>query len=84
MTAHMLCGQTAKETPQDEAARLVAVLKSDASVFDKAKACQRLAVVGDEKAVPALAALLADESLSNYARYGLEAIPDPAVDNALR
>jgi len=79
-----LFGQDTKETPQEEAARLVAVLKSDASVFDKAKACQRLAVVGDKKSVPALAALLGDEELSNYARYGLEAIPDPAVNEALR
>lgn len=79
-----LFGQDTKETLQEEAARLIAVLKSDASVFDKAKACQRLAVVGEKEAVPALAALLADEQLSNYARYGLEAIPDPAADDALR
>jgi len=77
-------GQDAKETPQEEAARLIAVLKSDASVFDKAKTCQRLAVIGDKEVVPALAALLADEELANYARTGLEAIPDPAVDQALR
>jgi len=83
-TAHVLYGQTPKETPQEEAARLVAVLKSDTSVFDKAKACQRLAVIGDKEAVPALAVLLADENLSNYARCGLEAIPDPSVDEALR
>ena len=69
---------------QQEAAQLVATLKSTASVYDKAKACQRLAVVGDAAAVPALAALLADERLSHYARYALEAIPDPAVDEALR
>lgn len=83
-TTHVLCGQMPKETPQEEATRLVAVLRSDASVFDKAKACQRLAVIGDKEAVPALAALLADENLSNYARVGLEAIPDPAADEALR
>jgi len=79
----VLHGQTAKERPQKETARLVAVLKSGAPVFDKAKACQRLAVIGDKEAVTALAALLADENLSNYARCGLEAIPDPAVDEAL-
>ena len=32
----------------------------------------------------ALAALLGDEKLSHLARYGLEPIPDPAVDEALR
>ena len=64
--------------------RLLAVLKSEASLFDKAKACQRLAVVGDRDAVPVLAALLDTEALAHYARFALEAIPDPAVDDALR
>ena len=66
-------------------ARLVAILKDpNASVYAKAKACQRLAVVGDKTAVPALAALLADSQLSHYARFALEPIPDPTVDEALR
>ena len=56
----------------------------DGSVFEKAKACQRLAVVGTKDAVPALAALLPDEKLNEYARFGLEGIADPAVDEALR
>ncbi len=54
------------------------------SKFAKAKACQRLAVVGDKSAVPALATLLADPKLAHYARLGLEPIPDPAVDAVLR
>lgn len=65
----------------DEAA-LIAVLESDAPIFDKAKACQRLATIGTKKAVPVLAKLLSDERMSHYARYGLEPIPDPAVDEA--
>ncbi|MEE8450893.1 MAG: DUF1080 domain-containing protein [Thermoguttaceae bacterium] len=65
-------------------AELVGVLTSDASVFDKAKACQRLSIVGDESAVPMLARLLGDEKLSNYARCALEGIPGPAPDAALR
>ncbi len=67
-----------------EVAELVAVLQSDATPFDKAQACQRLALVGTREAVPALAALLADERLSSHARFGLEPIPDPSVDDALR
>ncbi len=67
-----------------EVAKLVAVLQSDAAPFDKAQACQRLALIGTKEAVPALAALLADERLSSYARFGLEPIPDPSVDDALR
>jgi HEAT repeat protein len=67
-----------------EVAKLVAVLRSDAAPFDKAQACQRLALIGTREAVPTLAALLADERLGTYARFGLEPIPDPSVDDALR
>lgn len=65
--------------------RLVELLRDPgASVFAKAKACQRLAVVGNYFAVPALAPLLADPQLSHYARYALEPLQDPAADQALR
>ena len=67
----------------DETA-LLDVLKSDAELFEKAKACQRLAVIGTSKAVPVLADLLGDEQLSHYARTGLEANPSPDVDEAFR
>ncbi len=69
---------------KEEERKLIAVLSSEAPLFDKAKACQRLAVVGTAEAVPALAALLEDEHLSHYARYALEPIPDPSVDSVLR
>ena len=83
-------GQGASSSAQDgearnaEVAKLIATLQSDAALFDKAQACQRLAVIGGKEAVPALAALLADERLGTYARFGLEPIPDPSVDDALR
>ncbi len=70
---------------EGDEAQLVAVLQSsDARLFDKAKACQQFAVIGTKKAVPVLAGLLDDEQLSHYARFGLEPIADPAVDEALR
>jgi HEAT repeat protein len=66
------------------AAKAVAILKdSGASVYAKAKACQRLAVVGDKAAVPALSALQTDAQLSHYARNGLETNPDPSASDAL-
>jgi hypothetical protein len=66
-------------------AELIAILKArNATVFAKAKACQRLATVGTRDAVPALAALRTDHKIAHYARDGLEPIPDPAVDDALR
>lgn len=41
-------------------------------------------MVGGKTAVPALAALLTHPQLAHYARFGLEPIPDPSVDEALR
>jgi len=63
---------------------LIAVLKSDAPQQQKADACIELARVGTKAAVAPLAALLGDEKLAHMARYGLETIPDPAADAALR
>jgi HEAT repeat protein len=65
-------------------ARLIAVLQSDAPQKDKADACMMLARVGTRQAVAPLARLLTDEKLAHMARYALEPIPDPAVDDALR
>ena len=56
----------------------------ESSEFSKAKACQRLAMVGDESTVPALAALLDDPKLAHYARTALEPMPGAAVNRALR
>ena len=50
--------------------------------FEKAKACQRLGVVGDATSVPAVAAVLGNKTLSHYARTALETIPGPAADTA--
>lgn len=76
--------QAAKVFELDQAA-LIGILKDPgATTFQKAKACQRLASAGTKDAVPALAALLTDPQLSHYGRYGLETIPDPAADDALR
>ena len=65
-------------------ARLIAVLKSDAPRKAKADACRELARIGTRDSIGPLASLLCDEQLSHMARYGLEPIPDPAVDTALR
>lgn len=66
------------------AADLVALLASDATVELKARACQQLALNGDDSAVPALAGLLGDARLGDYARCALEQIPSPAAAEALR
>lgn len=61
----------------------LAVLASDADSYNKAMACDQLGRVGTAQAVPALAKLLADEKLHDYARDALERIADPAAGKAL-
>lgn len=63
---------------------LIAVLESEAAVFDKAKACQRLAAIGTSQSIPVVATLLADPQLSHYARFALESNPSPQVDEVFR
>ncbi len=56
----------------------------DTSFYDKARACQQAGEFGTAELVPALAKLLVDEKLSDYARSGLENIPGPEAAAALR
>jgi HEAT repeat protein len=63
---------------------LIALLKSNAPNSEKVKAFKPLAVFGGKDAVSAIAPYLADEELSSWARIALEAIPDPACDEAFR
>ena len=74
----------AKAFAVDSEAELLATLQdANTSFHDKTAACKRLAVMGGEAAVPVLAALLGDDKLAHYARYGLEPIPSDKVDEAL-
>ncbi|MGD9648438.1 MAG: hypothetical protein AB7U73_22195, partial [Pirellulales bacterium] len=68
---------------QKSEAELIETLRS-AAPAEKALACKHLATLGSKAAVPELAKLLADEQLASWARIALEAIPDPAADEALR
>ncbi len=63
---------------------LIAVLQSDSPGGDKALACKRLAIFGSKAAVPELAKLLGDDTLSSWSRIALEAIPGKESDMALR
>ncbi len=88
--ALLVCGSALSfgQAPQPETKKsekeLLDILKSDASQKEKADACRQLSRVGSKEAVAGLAALLTDEKMSHMARYGLETIPDPSVDAALR
>ncbi len=69
---------------QEHVDRLIAVLKADGKLEEKHAACRELAALGNERAVPALAAMLGDDKLSQPARNALENIPGPKADEALR
>ena len=77
-------GDDKTSSAKEREAKLIAVLKSDASRKDKADACRELAMIGTKLAVEPLGALLGDEKLSHMVRYGLEPNPDPSVDETLR
>jgi HEAT repeat protein len=68
----------------DEEQNQIATLQSAASAPDKCAACQRLRMIGTAKSVPALAALLGEERISQAARYALEEMPVPEAGAALR
>jgi HEAT repeat protein len=80
ITAQVAGGQEQSSAKEQE---LIAVLQNGQPA-DKAIACKELAIHGSKAAVPELAKLLADEQLVSWARIALEAIPDPAADEALR
>jgi HEAT repeat protein len=64
--------------------RLLAILKSsDATKDSRRFICQWLGVVGTEKSVAPLAALLSDPELAHPARIGLERLPYPSAGKAL-
>jgi HEAT repeat protein len=79
-----LFGQTVPPATKENVDKLIAVITSDAPQKEKVDACRQLSVIGTKDAIAPLAALLGDEKLSHMARYALEPIPDPAVDDALR
>jgi len=78
-----------QETPVDEYGRLEqgligVVASKDATQTGKAIACRMLQQVGTEKCIPAVSALLGDETLSHYARLVLERLKGEKADQAMR
>ena len=68
----------------DEPALIDILNDSSSTLFQKAMACKKLATVGTAASIEPLAALLDEERLHHYARFGLEPNPDPAVDAVFR
>ena len=75
-------GNTEKLAEIEQA--LLEVLQSEAPIPAKEYACRKLALIGTERCIPVLAAMLLDAEKSDLARLALEAIPDAAADDALQ
>ncbi len=69
---------------QSNELQMIAALKTELPRNEKITLCHELGRVGTKAAIAPLAALLDNAELAHAARYGLEMIPDPAVDEALR
>ncbi len=75
----------AGQDAQAETAKCIAIIQADGTPDnDRAIAFKRLAVFGTKYAVPALAPILEDAKWAHYARYSLEPLPDPSVDETFR
>ncbi len=83
MTLGSLAVFANEDNPRPEA-ELIGILQSNADWMAKQEACRELRHVGTQQSIPALAALLTDETLSHIARNALEPMPFPEVDQALR
>jgi HEAT repeat protein len=73
-----------EQLKQMEKNLLEVLVGADATYAGKQFVCRELSIIGTEQSVPALGAMLADEKMSDMARYALERIPGAAVDEALR
>jgi HEAT repeat protein len=65
-------------------AKLLQFLKTPATPVARMAAIRHLRVIGSDRAVPALQAMLADERSADMALYALQQIPGGAADTALR
>lgn len=72
------------QRPALEARLLKVLARPDATDFARMFVCRMLALIGSAKSVPALAGLLTEPRTADAARYALDAIEDPAVDEAYR
>lgn len=61
----------------------IAVLQSSAAMAQKEAACLRLKEIGTAASVPALASLLTDDGLAQWALDALETLPAPEANDAL-
>lgn len=72
------------QRPAMEAKLLEALAHPEVTDVGRMFVCRMLALIGSGKSVPALSALLENPKTIDAARYALDVIDDPAVDDAYR
>lgn len=77
----LICPPVLAESKDERNA--VKVLESASSEIEKEAACRQLKRIGTAKSVPALASLLTDEPLAQWALSALETMPCPEAGQAL-
>ncbi len=75
--------QTFFYTEKDED-KLIGIIESDGDLKERCDVLREIGRVATVKSVEPLAALLGDEVLAHRARYALEMMPFPEVDDVLR
>ncbi len=83
-TAALAQSTQTKQASQAKTEQLLKLVQTGNLTAEKAAAFEELAVYGTNKVIPILAPMLADKQLAHYARYALQANPDPAVDELFR
>jgi len=63
--------------------KLLDFLKTSATPYAKMAVCRHLRLIGSDKAIPVLQAMLTDEALGDMALYALQQIPGAEADKAL-
>lgn len=77
-----ICAEVSSK--KDEQRELLKIIQTSTNLHQRVVACKRLAVIGDEEAIPVLAKLLDDPRMHHMARFALEPNPSPEVDKAFR
>ncbi|MFI5379623.1 MAG: HEAT repeat domain-containing protein [Tepidisphaerales bacterium] len=80
----LVCTSVWAAAANDEAGMMQLLQSPQTPPAQKDEICQQLRMTGSAKCVPAVAPLLADESLSQSARLVLEAMAGPEAGQALR
>ncbi len=80
----MVANAEPAQRPAMEAKLLEALTRPGVTDVGRLFVCRMLSLIGSARCVPVVAPLLANPATADAARYALDGIPEPAVDEAYR